>query len=354
MKKAILLPFLWCILLLITGCAKTPTAVNDSGILRGSNSQEQSEMAIAQSQTAVSAEALLSSLPPKCEDTVMCANGSNYKFSAAVEGGQPLDITSFSLKEKTVDTEWLKSILFGDRASAAVELEALGYEGQTYWAITDKKTGNERETLSCFQYGNISRDEFNYQRENLIYDDDSQSLKVDESIPSVSDESAVIIAAPIIQRLGAKGLTVLEGYNYTYEVTFYFLPQFTALPIAPDAEDNTIMRVKATVCNGEVYELSGASLFLEIAESKNVENLLPFPTIMDIAKTHLAQIATKDTPSLTEISLRHRYLYDETLGTVDASLVWYFSIPSSNVEDDFGIGQHTWSFMIDAVTGLVY
>lgn len=347
--------FIYLILsaLLLSGCRSVSGTVQTGGVLRAATESERRLNDLAADQQAESASDVLSSLPTRWNTTFLLNNGSQYTCNAEIVGGNISDCISFNLIERTFDVEILKRTLMEERAEQAILKADPSAEGQQYWEIFDPINGQSREVLQYYVYGESVPDLLNYRHDILVYDNQNSEIFIDDTLPTITDEEAITIAAKSLSKLGYSGMTVLNGYNYQTEVTFYVLPQYTALPVIANSENISNSRIKISVCNNSVSELNGSGVFRVITNREEASVLMCFEGILALAQAHLEKME-KGMPPISEVSLRHFYAYDEASNMIHANLVWFFSIPPVETESAFGVGQQNFSFAIDAVSGVVY
>lgn len=345
--------YLILFMLLLSGCRSVSGTIQTDGITRAATEEERRRIALAAGQQMETSGQVLSSLPERWKATFSLNNGAVYDCNATVTGGRTTDCIAFELVENTYNSELLKHTLMGDRAEQAILVDDPSAEGQRYWRIVDSVNGQERETLQYYVYGGNVPDLLNYRHDMMIYDDQNREIYTNDALPMITDNEAIAIAAKVFAELGYSGMTVLDGYNYQTEVTFYALLQYTALPVITDSESASAIRMKVSVCNGSVSELCGDGAFREITNRQEISTLMSFEGILALAKAHLEEME-EAAPPVSEITLRHRYVFDTSSNTIRATPVWYFSIPPIEVESAFGIGRRDLSFAIDAVNGTLY
>lgn len=235
MRRIILLLMIMSVIVFaLSGCNVATTTIDSDGITRTTSREENTLLNIGSEQNMVTPAELLKNMPNVWQDVVVLANGESYVCNAVIEGGLLPNYVVFELEEKKMDIETLMGILMGGRKEQAVEVDDMSAEGQKYWAIIDDTSGRNLEELHYYTYEGAVADLFDYQRDMLIYDDQSQEIKVDESLASVSDSDAISVTADVLAKMGLAGMSILDGYNYQTEVTFYLLPQYTNLPVIAD------------------------------------------------------------------------------------------------------------------------
>ncbi len=337
--------------LLLSGCAPTPETIEDGGVDRAMTAAEQQ----VQATPASDAAAACAEDGRRVDMDLAGASGAVLPVRATVSVPLIDAVTEFELVRRHFDEGTVLSAFFGDGKNEAAKRndDNLG----AYWTLTD--------AAGAEQWLQWDNGEAHF---GILY-----SCDEGEKAPGGTREGSPDL--PVMgERDVDEALTrVMNGFSipgidvYTRSITpasgqhyVRAYPRYTALRVTEPRMNESRNYIKAT------FSVLGMTNFLwripSAVQNERAVQTLTLDQALEVVRAHVG--TTLNPPAgraVDEISLRHRYLYDEAKKLQYAKPVWYFHIPLYEEgyvqQSDFGapsdIKTYTGTFVVDAQTGVV-